>query len=129
MSKTTSIILNHKFSDETIVKLPSNRKKGKNVNDFIDKTIGKPGSNERAQFESELRMEVFQELIKAARKKRNLSQDELGHIIGVKKSQISKLENGYENASISTIAKVFQGLNVKVRIIVEMDGKKLELYK
>jgi HTH-type transcriptional regulator/antitoxin HipB len=72
-------------------------------------------------------MEIFQELIKAARKKRNLSQDELGHLIGVKKAQISKLENGYDNASIATISKVFKALNATVKITVEMDGQQLKL--
>ncbi|RYU87387.1 XRE family transcriptional regulator [Mucilaginibacter terrigena] len=115
------------ISDGTIVTLPRNRKKGIDVNEFIDNTVGKPGSNQRNQFESELKMEVFQELIKAARKKRNLSQEELGQLIGVKKSQISKLEKGYENTSIITISKVFNALKATVRISVEIDGQHLEL--
>jgi transcriptional regulator with XRE-family HTH domain len=72
-------------------------------------------------------MEVFQELIRTARKKRNLSQDELGNLIGVKKAQISKLEKGYDNASIMTIAKIFAALNATVKITVEMDGQPLEI--
>lgn len=114
-------------ADEVIVTLPRSRRKGKNINEFIDQTVGEPGSTKRTQFESELKMEVFQQLIKAARKKRNLSQDELGELIGVKKAQISKLEKGYDNASLSTIAKVFSALNATVKITVEMDGQTLEL--
>jgi HTH-type transcriptional regulator/antitoxin HipB len=45
----------------------------------------------------------------------------------VKKAQISKLERGYDNASIATIAKVFEALNATVRITVQMDGKQLDL--
>ncbi|WP_238989374.1 helix-turn-helix domain-containing protein [Mucilaginibacter terrigena] len=127
MHKSTSTSLNEMISDGTIVTLPRNRKKGIDVNEFIDNTVGKPGSNQRNQFESELKMEVFQELIKAARKKRNLSQEELGQLIGVKKSQISKLEKGYENTSIITISKVFNALKATVRISVEIDGQHLEL--
>lgn len=114
-------------ADEVIVTLPRSRRKGKNINEFIDQTVGEPGSAKRTQFESELKMEVFQQLIKAARKKRNLSQDELGELIGVKKAQISKLEKGYDNASLSTIGKVFSALNATVKITVEMDGQTLEL--
>ena len=129
MNRNTSTSLEQMLSDGTIVTLPRNHKKGKNIDEFINKTVGGPGSEQREQFESELKMEVFQELIKAARKKRNLSQDELGHLIGVKKAQISKLENGYDNASIVTIAKVFEALNATVRITVEIDGQQLELCK
>jgi HTH-type transcriptional regulator/antitoxin HipB len=129
MIKNESISLEQMLADGTIVTRPRNHKKGKNIDEFIDKTVGEPGSAERDQFESELRMEVFQELIRTARKKRNLSQDELGDLIGVKKAQISKLEKGYDNASITTIAKIFAALNATVKITVEMDGQQLELIK
>ena len=129
MIKNESISLEQMLADGTIVTRPGNHKKGKNIDEFIDKTVGEPGSAERDQFESELRMEVFQELIRTARKKRNLSQDELGDLIGVKKAQISKLEKGYDNASITTIAKIFAALNATVKITVEMDGQQLELIK
>jgi len=127
MKKDTSAEMNEMLSDGAIVTLSGNRRKGKSIDEFINKTAGEPGSEKREQFESELRMEVFQELIKAARKKRNLSQDELGSLIGVKRAQISKLEKGYDNASIATIAKVFEALNATVSITVRMDGKQLEL--
>jgi HTH-type transcriptional regulator/antitoxin HipB len=127
MKKDTSAEINDMLSDGAIVTLSSDRRKGKSIDEFINKTAGEPGSEKRDGFESELRMEVFQELIKAARKKRNLSQDELGLMIGVKKAQISKLERGYDNASIATIAKVFEALNATVRITVQMDGKQLDL--
>ena len=127
MNKDTSAEANKMLSDGAIVTLSGNRRKGKSIDEFINKTAGEPGSEKRERFESELRMEVFQELIKAARKKRNLSQDELGLMIGVKKAQISKLEKGYDNASIATIAKVFEALNATVKITVQMDGKQLEL--
>jgi len=127
MIKNTSTSLEQMLADGTIVTLPRNHKKGKNIDEFINKTVGEPGSAQRQKFESELKMEVFQELIRTARKKRNLSQDELGNLIGVKKAQISKLEKGYDNASIVTIAKIFAALNATVKITVEMDGQQLEL--
>ena len=129
MNRNTSTSLEQMLSDGTIVTLPRNHKKGKNIDEFINKTVGEPGSPQRQRFESELRMEVFQDLIRTARKKRNLSQDELGNLIGVKKAQISKLEKGYNNASITTLAKIFDALNATVRITVEMDGQQLELLK
>lgn len=117
-----------KQSDEQIVTLPHDHFLGESIDDFIDQTAGAPGSAKRKRFDSELKMEVFQQFIKVARKKRKLSQDELGQLIGVKKAQISKLEKGYDNASLSTIAKVFAALDATVRISVEMDGQILKLY-
>jgi HTH-type transcriptional regulator/antitoxin HipB len=113
---------------EQVVTLPHDHFLGESIDDFIDQTTGSPGSAKRIQFESDLKMEVLQQFIKAARKKRNLSQDELGQLIGVKKAQISKLEKGYDNASLSTIAKVFNALDATVKVSVEMDGQLLELY-
>ena len=50
------------------------------------------------------------ETIKAERLKQNLTQEELGAKIGVKKSQISKLENGKCIITLPTMSKVFKAL-------------------
>ena len=60
-------------------------------------------------------------MIKQARKKRKLTQSQLGEMIGVKKSQISKLENGINNATIDTVLKVFEALKAKVNFTVQFD--------
>jgi len=127
MNKNKSVELNEMFSAGTIVKLPRNRRKGKSIDEFVDNTIGKPGSKGRELFELELKMEVLQELIKDVRRKRNLSQEQLGKLVGVKKAQISKLEKGYANTSITTISKVFEALNAKIKISIEIEGEKMEL--
>ena len=64
-------------------------------------------------------IEEFEEI----RKKRNLSQEELGLKIGVKKSQISKIESGYDNISLKIISKVFVALNAKLKISVVLDDE------
>lgn len=47
---------------------------------------------------------------------------------GVNKSQISKIESGYDNLTLTTIAKIFTALNAKISINVELEeGEKLEL--
>jgi transcriptional regulator with XRE-family HTH domain len=38
-------------------------------------------------------MEVLGKMIKTARQERNLTQEQLGQLVGVQKSQISKLES------------------------------------
>ena len=47
------------------------------------------------------------EMIKKVRLERNLTQEELGKLIGVQRAQISKLENNTTNVTIETILKVF----------------------
>lgn len=65
-------------------------------------------------------------MIKTARKERKLTQEQLGKIIGVKKSQISKLENNAKNVTIETILKVFEALNAKVNFKVELMNNKIK---
>lgn len=93
-----------------------------------DRLIGLEGTIERNLYEQELKIEVLQEIMKEIRKKRNLSQEELGLIVGVKKAQISKIESGYDNISLNIISKIFTALNAKIKISVELEeGNQLEL--
>lgn len=57
-----------------------------------DKYIGKVRTTERDEYEYELRMDVLGKMIKPARQERNLTQEELGKLVGVQKDQISKLD-------------------------------------
>ena len=83
-----------------------------------DKTLGKKGSKKRNQYEQELRIEILAEQIKELRKERNLTQSELGNLIGVQGAQISKLENGMSNITIGTVLKIFNALKAQVRFSV-----------
>lgn len=55
----------------------------------------------------------------------NLSQEQLGDLVGVKKAQISKIENSTTDARFTTILKVFKALGAKVNFSVELDNRKL----
>jgi transcriptional regulator with XRE-family HTH domain len=57
----------------------------------------------------------------------NLTQEQLGKLVGVQKAQISKLENNFTNARFETVLKVFKALNVKVNFSVELPKKKLKV--
>ncbi|MCS3867440.1 DNA-binding XRE family transcriptional regulator [Chryseobacterium ginsenosidimutans] len=92
-----------------------------------DRYIGKEGSEERHSYEYDLRMDVLGHLIKAARKERKLTQVELGNLVGVQKSQISKIENNINNVTIATILKVFDALNADISFKVKLEDKELEL--
>lgn len=92
---------------------------------MIDKHVGKRGTERREAFENELRIELLGLAIKQARQERNLTQEQLGDLVGVQKAQISKIENSVKNARFETILKVFNALGAKVSFNVEINNKTL----
>lgn len=94
---------------------------------MIDKHIGKVGTASRDSFEQELKLDLLGYAIKEARLHHNLTQEQLGKLVGVQKAQISKLENNFTNARFDTVLKVFNALNAKVNFKVELPEKKLSI--
>jgi DNA-binding XRE family transcriptional regulator len=72
-----------------------------------DEFIGEIGTEKRTLYEQELQMEVLGDLIKKVRLERNMTQEELGKLIGVQRAQISKLENNTTNVTVETVLRVF----------------------
>jgi len=95
------------------------------IDTMIDKHIGKRGAEKREAFETELRIDLLGQAIKEARQARNLTQEQLGVLVGVQKAQISKIENSVKNARFETILKVFDALGAKVNFNVELNNQKL----
>lgn len=92
-----------------------------------NKHLGEIGTPRRDNFEHELKMDILGEMIKKARKERNLTQSELGKIIGVQKSQISRIESNAKNVTLETILKVFRALKAKVHFNVELLDGEIEI--
>lgn len=92
-----------------------------------DKYIGKVGTKERDNYEYELRMDVLGKMIKAARQERNLTQEELGRLVGVQKAQISKLESSANSATIDTIVKIFTALKAEINFNVTLEDNFIKL--
>lgn len=86
---------------------------------LIDKHIGGLGTERRERFENELRLDLLGHAIKEARQARNLTQAELGALVGVQRAQISKIENSMKSARLETILKVFNALGVRVNFSLE----------
>jgi DNA-binding XRE family transcriptional regulator len=97
-------------------------KKTTSLDDLKDKYLGKKGSESRDQYEIELSLEVIGQLIKEARLKRKLTQEQLGKLIGVQKAQISKLESNSKNVTLATLLKVFNALHAKVNLNIELEN-------
>ncbi len=88
------------------------------LSELKDKTLGKLGTTKRDNYEYELRVELLSEQIKKLRLERNLTQEQLGEMIGVQRAQVSKLENNTKNVTIGTIIKIFNALDASVNFSV-----------
>ncbi|QPH40291.1 helix-turn-helix domain-containing protein [Pedobacter endophyticus] len=105
--------------------MTANKLKTVSIDVLIDKHIGERGTERREAFENELKIDLLGQAIKQARQERNLTQEQLGEIVGVQKAQISKIENSVKNARFETILKVFDALGAKVSFNVELNNEKL----
>ena len=92
-----------------------------------DEFIGVKGTEKRNIYEQELQLEVLGDLIKKVRLERNLTQEELGKLIGVQRAQISKLENNMTNVTLDTILRVFNALKAKVVFNVELQDNVVQI--
>ena len=97
------------------------------LEEVTDELIGQIGTPERNEFEAELNAELVGYAIKQARLKRNLTQSQLGELVGVQKAQISKIENSMSSARLDTILKVFKALNAKVNFQVELLSEQMKI--
>lgn len=81
--------------------------------------LGKIGTPRRDAYEAavseEIRAYHIGEAIRAARKEKNMTQEELSALMGVQRSQISKIESG-RNLTINTIARAFKALGIHAEL-------------
>ena len=86
------------------------------ADEFIDAVWGKVGTPERDAMEAQLKEDIqayfVGEAIKKARLRQNLTQEKLGERVGVKRSQICKLESGKSSITLSTMSRVFKALGI-----------------
>jgi HTH-type transcriptional regulator / antitoxin HipB len=101
--------------------------KSYSLSEMKDKYIGEIGTVDREEYEYELRMDVLGKMIKKARIERNLTQEQLGQLVGVQKSQISKLESSTNSATIDTILKVFKALKADIHFNVTLEKQYIQL--
>lgn len=90
------------------------------LDEIEDEIIGKVGTPERDQYEYDLKMDLIGEAIKQTRKKRKLTQEALGELVGVQKSQISKLESNAGNVTVDTLMRLFNAMQANVKLQIEL---------
>ena len=80
--------------------------------EMLDRVIGTKGTLAREKYETDINNFLIGEAIKRAREAKNLTQEQLGELMGVKRAQISKIESG-KSISFSTIVRAFKAMGVK----------------
>ena len=80
--------------------------------EMLDRVIGERGTAAREKYETDNNNFLIGEAIKQAREAKNLTQEQLGELMGVKRAQISKIESG-KSISFSTIVRAFKAMGVK----------------
>lgn len=85
------------------------------LEEIMDETIGQKGTPERDEFdarvEADLQAYRIGQALKEARLEQQLTQEQLGTMVGVKRSQVSRMERG-GNVSLSLLSRAFRALNV-----------------
>jgi DNA-binding XRE family transcriptional regulator len=91
----------------------------KSFDELLDIQYGKIGTKKRDAFEAKAQYFVISETLKDARRKANLTQEQLADKIGTKKSYISRLENGKCDIQLSTLYRIFQeGLGKRISLLI-----------
>ena len=62
--------------------------------EMLNKVLGKKGEPLRDKYENDINSYLMGETIKKARQSKKLSQEQLGKLIGVTRSQVCRIENG-----------------------------------
>lgn len=102
------------------------------LGEVVDKVWGDKGTPERDAMEAQLKEDIqayhVGEAIRAERLRQRLTQEQLGAKIGVKKSQISKLESGKSIITLPTMSRIFKALGFGSAALDLGMGEKVALW-
>ena len=89
---------------------------------MVDKHVGTKGTPAREEYDEQVELMLVGEAIRKARQAQQLSQEQLGEMVGVQKAQISRLENG-KNLTLASIVRLFKALNQRVTLDIPSVGR------
>ena len=90
------------------------------LSEFLDEEYGQKGTGKRDELERGFETFKLGVLIREARKKADLTQDQLAERAETKRSYISRIENDASDISLSTLLRIIEkGLNGKVNISID----------
>jgi len=99
------------------------------LDQITNELVGKVGTANRDVFEFEFQIELVGRAIKQIRKERKLTQEQLGKLVGVQKSQISRLENNANNVTLGTWLRILKALKAKVTLQVLLPNLNVRIGK
>ncbi len=91
------------------------------LDEILDTKYGKKGMPKRDKWEQEFEAFKLGVLIEEARKKLNMTQEELAEKCGTNKAYISRIENNASDIRLSTLMRIIQqGLGGHLKITLEL---------
>ncbi|MGB0880175.1 MAG: helix-turn-helix domain-containing protein [Polaribacter sp.] len=92
-------------------------KKLTSFDDHLDEQYGEIGTESREKFEEEFETFRIGFLIKEARKKQQLTQQQLAEKVGTTKNYISRIENNASDIQLSTLMRIIrEGLGGSLKL-------------
>lgn len=93
----------------------------KSFNSHIEENYGEIGTEAREKFEEEFETFKIGVLIQEARKKQNLTQEELAEKVGTTKNYISRIENNASDIRLSTLMRIIKdGLGGNLKLSLDL---------
>lgn len=93
----------------------------KSWKEHINKKYGEKGTESREKFEEELETFRIGVLIQEARKRQNLTQQQLADKAGTTKNYISRIENNASDIRLSTLMRIIrEGLGGSLKLSVDV---------
>ncbi|MGZ0017072.1 helix-turn-helix domain-containing protein [Yeosuana sp. AK3] len=93
----------------------------KSWKDIKDTVYGKKGTERRDELDRDFESFKIGLLLRNAREKKNLTQEQLGELIDKKRTYISRVENNGSNLTLKTLFDIVEkGLGGKVNISIEV---------
>ncbi len=88
--------------------------------DIKDQVYGASGTDRRDRLDREFKTLRVGLMLREAREKKHMTQDQLGQIIDKKRSFISRIENDASNMTLQTLYDIVEkGLGGKIKIQIE----------
>jgi len=93
----------------------------KSWKDIKDSVYGEKGTERRDELDRDFESLKIGLLLKKAREKKDLTQEQLGNIVDKKRTYISRVENNGSNLTLKTLFDIVEkGLGGKVNISIEV---------
>jgi HTH-type transcriptional regulator/antitoxin HipB len=89
--------------------------------DHLDEQYGKTGTESRQEFQEEFETFRLGVLIQEARKKQQLTQQQLAEKVGTTKNYISRIENNASDIRLSTLMRIIrEGLGGSLKLSLDV---------